>query len=72
MDWIPFDRWPECAALERPGYVFEVVNADGLTMLTTCVDPLPVPFDWKLPPARFRLVKEPAAERAPPLPAANR
>ena len=71
MDWIPFDRWPECMALERPGYVFEVVNADGLTMLTSCVDPLPVPFDWKQPPALFRLVKEPAAEHAPPLPAAN-
>ena len=28
-DWISFDRWPECAELERPGYRFEIKNAEG-------------------------------------------
>ena len=56
-DWINFDQWQNCVRMERPGFVFEVRNAEGRSLLTTCTVSLQVPFDWKSPPVHFRLVK---------------
>lgn len=69
MDWMDFDRWPECRSLERPGIVFEVENAEGLVLLTHCAVPLEVPADWTSPPLRFRVIPEPAPTHSKPLPA---
>ncbi|MDB5541125.1 MAG: hypothetical protein JWQ89_2852 [Devosia sp.] len=68
MDWMDFDRWPECLHLERPGIVFEVMNAEGLSVLTTCTVPLEIPAGWTSPPLRFRPVPEPAPGHSQPLP----
>lgn len=67
-EWIDFDHWPECTAMERPGFVFEVVNADQQALLTNCVVPLETPFDWRSPPLRFRVVVESAPRHSEPLP----
>lgn len=67
-DWIPFERWQECARLERPGYVFEVANGEGRSLFTACTVPLQQPFDWTSPPVRFRLVTAPPARHSTPLP----
>lgn len=68
MDWIDFDRWPECRAMERPGIVFEVENAEGQSLLTPCSVPLELPFDWTSAPTRFRPVEEPKPRHSNPLP----
>ncbi len=67
-DWISFDRWPDCARLERPGYVFEVVNGEGRSLVTSCTVPLQFPFDWTSPPVLFRLVEAPPARHSNPIP----
>jgi hypothetical protein len=67
-DWVPYDRWPECARLERPGFVFEVTNKEGQSLYTNCTVPLTLPFDWKSPPVRFRLVEAPPIRHSTPLP----
>jgi hypothetical protein len=68
MDWLDFDRWPECIEMQRPGIVFEVVNADGLNVLTNCTVPLELPAGWTSPPLRFRAVAEPTPGHSSPLP----
>lgn len=69
-DWIPIDQWPTCRALERPGIVFEVRNAEGLSLLTPCTVEMPAaPFDWTSPPMAFRPVEEAPARHSEPLPA---
>ena len=67
-EWIDFVHWQECKAMERPGYVFEVVNADEQHMLTACTITLEVPFDWTSSPVKFRMVAEPTLKRSDPLP----
>ena len=67
-EWIDFSRWEECRAMERPGYVFEVVDAEQQSMLTTCTVPLPMPFDWSSSPVKFRMVREPSLRHSDPLP----
>jgi hypothetical protein len=67
-DWIPYERWPECVRMERPGYVFEVTNDKGQSLFTPCTVPLTLPFDWASPPTQFRLVAEPPPRRSSPLP----
>jgi hypothetical protein len=67
-DWISYDRWPECSRLERPGFVFEVKNAEGQSLFTACTVPLQLPFDWKSPPLHFRLVAAPPERRSSPIP----
>ena len=58
-DWMAIAQWHDCRQLERPAVVFEIQNADGQSLFTRCVVPLPpVPFDWKSPPVRFRAVAE--------------
>lgn len=69
MEWIDFDRWPECREMERPGIVFEVENAEGQSLLTPCTATLEVPFDWTTGPIRFRPVEEPKPRHSAPLPA---
>jgi hypothetical protein len=67
-EWIDFDRWPECRQMERPGIIFEVGNDENLRLFTHCVVPLAVPFDWKLPPVRFRAVQAPLPRHSTPIP----
>lgn len=66
-DWIDFDRWPECASMERPGIIFEVTNEEQ-TLLTSCTIPLELPFDWTSAPVRFRAVPEAKPRHSSPLP----
>lgn len=67
-DWVDFDRWHECARMERPGIIFEVVNDDGQQLFTNCTVPLEFPFDWKSPATRFRAVPEPRPRHSTPIP----
>jgi hypothetical protein len=67
-EWIDFDQWTDCIRLERPGYVFEVMNGEGRSLLTVCAMPLQLPFDWKSPPVQFRLVEEPKPRHSEPVP----
>lgn len=68
-EWIDFSRWDECAGMQRPGYAFEVENAEGLSLVTECIVPLTVPFDWKSVPLRFRIVELGKPTHSSPLPA---
>ena len=67
-EWIDFSQWEQCRAMERPGYVFEVVNGEDQRLLTNCTVPLEMPFDWTSSPVKFRLVPEPPLRRSDPLP----
>lgn len=59
--------------MARPGVVFEIRNAEGLSLFTPCAVPLPpMPFDWKSAPVRFRAVAEAAPEHSAPIPAPKR
>jgi hypothetical protein len=71
-EWMDIARWQECAGMARPGIVFEVRNAAGQVMLTPCVQPLPIPFDWTTPPVAFRAVPELPAVRSDPVPPPRR
>jgi hypothetical protein len=67
-DWIAFERWSECARMERPGYIFEVRNPEGHELLTTCTVPLTWPADWRSAPVAFRLIEEPKPRHSTPIP----
>jgi hypothetical protein len=67
-EWLDFQQWTECARMSRPGHVFEVVNAQGKSMLTPCVQRLETPWDWTTGPVRFRLVPEAPPRRSTPMP----
>lgn len=68
-EWIAIAQWEKCLELARPGVIFEISNAEGKSLFTPCVVPLPqVPFDWKSAPIRFRAIKEPAPQRSAPIP----
>ena len=72
-EWISIERWQECHQLARPGIIFEISNAEGKTMFTPCVVPLPpVPFQWKSAPVRFRAIPEPPPQHSSPLPAPSK
>lgn len=50
-EWISTAQWQECERMARPGIVFEISNAEGLSLFTPCVAPLPpMPLDWKSAP----------------------
>ena len=69
-EWLAIAQWQECVKLAKPGVVFEIRNAEGQTIQTQCVQPLPkMPFDWKSAPLQFRVVPEPMPEHSSPLPA---
>ena len=68
-EWIAIAQWQECTKMARPDIVFEIRNAEGQTMLTPCVVPLPaMPFNWKSPAVMFRAVARPKPEHSTPLP----
>lgn len=68
-EWIAIDQWQRCAEMARPGIVFEVRNADKLSLFTSCVMPLPdMPFDWQSPAVEFRPVAELPPRPSAPLP----
>ena len=68
-EWIAIAHWHECDKMTRLGLMFEIRNADGQSLLTPCVQPLPkMPFDWTSPPVRFRAVAERKPEHSSPLP----
>ena len=68
-EWMAIAQWHECAKLARPGIVFELRNAEGLTMLSPCVPKVPAkPFDWKSPPVVFRTIDAPRPRRSTPMP----
>jgi len=68
-EWIAIAQWQECTKMARPDIVFEIRNAEGQTMLTPCVVPLPaMPFNWKSPGVMFRAVARPKPEHSTPLP----
>jgi len=68
-DWMPIEEWQRCINLARPGIVFQIRNADGQLLTTSCIVPLPqLPFDWKSPPLQFRAVGETRPEHSDPLP----
>lgn len=71
-DWIDFERWPQCHEIETAGYVFEVANTAGQTLMTECTVPLELPWDWRTPPTRFRLVVMPTPRHSDPLPEAQK
>jgi hypothetical protein len=69
-EWLAIAEWQRCVEMVRPGIVFEIRNAEGLSLFTPCVVPLPpMPFDWKRPAAEFRAVVEPQPKHSAPLPA---
>jgi len=67
-EWMAIAQWEECTKMARPSVVFEIRNAEGESMLTPCVVPLPMPFNWKSPPVKFRVVALPKPEHSEPLP----
>jgi len=71
-DWIDFDQWNNCARMERPGFIFEVKNAAGQSLFTSCTQPLQTPWDWTSAPVQFRLVPEPRPHHSAPIPKAQR
>ena len=66
--WMSMERWPASAAMERPGYVFELENRYGMTIQMHWDEEIILPFDWTSPPLRFRLIVEAEAERSGPIP----
>jgi hypothetical protein len=72
-EWMAIAQWHECVRLAGPGVVFEIRNAEGQSMLTQCVQPLPqVPFDWKSPPLHFRAMVAERPRHSSPIPAPKR
>lgn len=72
-DWMAIAQWQECERMARPGIVFELQNAEGLSLFTRCIPTLPaLPFDWKSPPVRFRAVEQVPPRRSDPIPPPKR
>ena len=68
-EWMAIAQWEQCIEMARPGIVFEIRNAEGLSLFTPCVTPLPTPpFDWKSPGIEFRAVVEPVPQHSEPIP----
>jgi len=72
-EWIAISQWQECTKLARPGIIFELRNAEGQSMFTPCVVPVPAtPFDWKSPAVEFRPIPQPKPQHSSPMPAPKR
>jgi hypothetical protein len=68
-EWIAIAQWQECQKMARPGFIFELRNAEGKSLFTPCVTQIPpTPFDWKSPPVMFRSVSAPKPEHSEPMP----
>jgi len=57
-EWIAIERWAECQQMARPGFVFEIRNGAGQSLLAGRGPLLSQPFDWSAGPVRFRMVRE--------------
>ncbi len=69
VEWIAIEQWERCAEMAKPGIVFELRNAEGLSLFTTCTPSLPEkPFGWASAPSEFRAIAEPAPQHSTPLP----
>lgn len=72
-EWMDIVQWTDCSKFARPGIIFEIRNAEGQSLLTPCVTPLPqMPFDWKSPPLMFRAISEPEPRHSTPIPEPKR
>lgn len=67
-EWIDIELWVDCSCMERPGIIFEVVNAEGQSLFTPCVEELTLPFDWTSEPIKFRPIEEQEPRHSAPLP----
>ena len=68
-EWVAIEHWPDCVRMERPGIVFEMRNADGQSLVTSCVIPLPeAPFDWRSPALEFRPIPAEPPRHSAPIP----
>ena len=68
-EWMAIEQWERCVEMAKPGIVFEMRNAEGLSLFTPCVPGVPAkPFDWTSSPKEFRAVAEPAPVHSEPLP----
>ena len=67
-EWVDIDLWAQCASMERPGIIFEVVNAEAQSLFTPCVEELTIPYDWTSGPLKFRAVEEAKPRHSEPLP----
>jgi hypothetical protein len=68
-EWIAIEQWQRCLEMTRPGIVFEMRNAEGLSLFTPCVSYVPQqPFDWTSPPTEFRAVIELTPQHSTPIP----
>ena len=71
-EWLAISDWERCVEMARAGIVFEIRNAEGLSLFTPCVVPLPgMPFDWTTPAVEFRAILEAAPEHSTPIPPPN-
>ena len=68
VEWLAIEQWQRCVEMARPGIIFEIRNAEGLSLFTPCGALPPPPFDWKSPPLRFRVVAEKPAIHSAPMP----
>ena len=69
-EWMPIERWAECAEMTRSRVIFEIRNRDDQRLQSRCVQPVPsAPIDWRSPAIEFRVIEEPAARRSEPIPA---
>jgi hypothetical protein len=72
-DWVPIVQWSECRQMERPGIIFELRNAEGLSMFSPCAATLPAaPQDWKSPPVAFRAIAGQRPRHSTPIPKAEK
>ena len=68
-EWMAIAQWHECEKKTGPGIVFELKNAEGLTLLTPCAASVPpTPFGWKSSPVMFRAVEAPKPQHSAPMP----
>lgn len=71
-DWKPIADWAQCAEMAKPGIIFELRNADGQSMYSSCETIVPaLPVGWKSPPKEFRPVRQPPPQHSSPMPPPN-
>jgi hypothetical protein len=66
--WHDFAEWSRCREMERPGYVFEIENAEGHKLWTPCTETVELPHDWVSGPQRFRLSTGVQPQHSTPMP----
>jgi hypothetical protein len=72
-EWMAIAQWHECERLKRPGIIFEIQNAEGLSLFAPCTQTMPpAPLGWKSPPVRFRAVVQERPRHSEPIPPPKR